>query len=218
MVKLDNQNKPHFDTFYSIEPEKRQRIIDVAMAEFADKGFKNASTNKIAAHAHIGKGMLFYYFRSKEELYDFICEYMIEYIKREFLSQFLGETGDFIERQRLMATVKRQAMIKEPPVFALFESIYRPANAEYAGKYIAELAQCREEFMRRLYGGVDYSLFREDVAPERAIRYIEWLLGGYTAEAERRLLAGELAVELDDMSEWEQYDIFIDDIKRLFYQ
>ncbi|MDR2043627.1 MAG: TetR/AcrR family transcriptional regulator [Clostridium sp.] len=70
-----------FDVFHSLEPEKQKRILDAALREFADKGFKRASTNA----ARIGKGMLFYYFGSKEELFDFLCEYTMEFARNTYL-------------------------------------------------------------------------------------------------------------------------------------
>ncbi|MGC4018669.1 MAG: TetR/AcrR family transcriptional regulator [Muricomes sp.] len=69
----------NFDAFHALEEEKQTRIINAALVEFSVKGYKRASTNVIAEKAQIGKGMLFYYFGSKEELFHFLCEYTIEF-------------------------------------------------------------------------------------------------------------------------------------------
>ena len=55
-------------TFHNVEPDKQQRIIEVAMKHFAEAGFKDASTNKMVKEAGIGKGMLFYRFRARRHL------------------------------------------------------------------------------------------------------------------------------------------------------
>lgn len=218
MVEISNQENIRLDTFYALEPQKRRRIIDAALKEFARKGYKHASTNRIAADAQIGKGMLFYYFGSKEELFDFLCEYAIEFIRREFLDKFMGETNDFIERQRLLSIAKQRAMDKEPLMFALFESFYQPLNAGYAAKYTELLMQYQEEFYRKVYEGVDYSLFRPDIVPQNAVQYITWLLEGYTAKIKRKLTDGDLKMDAVAEEEWTEYDAFLDDLKKMFYQ
>jgi len=49
-----------------IEPEKRDRILNAAIEEFASFPFEKASTNHIVAKAGISKGLLFHYFGSKQ--------------------------------------------------------------------------------------------------------------------------------------------------------
>ncbi len=54
------------------EREKRERIdtiLDAALEVFSEKGFYNARMEDIAEKAALGKGTLYYYFRTKEELY-----------------------------------------------------------------------------------------------------------------------------------------------------
>ncbi len=61
------------------EREKQQRInsiLDAALRVFAEKGFYSARMEDIAEKAEFGKGTLYYYFKTKEELY-------LELLKRE---------------------------------------------------------------------------------------------------------------------------------------
>ena len=211
-----------FDAFFALEPERQRRILDAALREFAEKGFKRASTNAIAEAAQIGKGMLFYYFGSKEELFDFLCEYCIEFFRREYLDRFLpkGEDdGDFIRRQQRLAELKRQAMGEIPLIFNMFESFYRPENAAHVKKYAEPLAEQRRQFISGLYEGLDLSLFREDLDPGRALRYITWLMDRYTAEIENKAKRGDFDAvdEASLAAEWVRYDQFTEDLRKLFY-
>jgi AcrR family transcriptional regulator len=52
--------------------DTKQRIIEAAIKEFAFKGFGGARMDTIAREAQINKAMLFYYFTSKENLYNTI--------------------------------------------------------------------------------------------------------------------------------------------------
>jgi TetR/AcrR family transcriptional regulator len=58
-----------------IDPEPspgdaRTRILDAALTEFSSKGLAGARTEAIAAAAGVNKALLYYYFKSKESLYD----------------------------------------------------------------------------------------------------------------------------------------------------
>ncbi len=52
------------------DPERTMaNIVEVAMAEFAEKGLAGARIDEIAAATHTSKRMIYYYFDSKEGLY-----------------------------------------------------------------------------------------------------------------------------------------------------
>jgi TetR/AcrR family transcriptional regulator len=46
-----------------------ERILAAAAAEFAERGFGGARVDRIARRARVNKAMLYYHFRSKQELY-----------------------------------------------------------------------------------------------------------------------------------------------------
>jgi len=54
--------------FEEIREEKKTLIMNVALEHFADKGFHATTISHIAKHAGISKGLLYNYFKSKEEL------------------------------------------------------------------------------------------------------------------------------------------------------
>jgi AcrR family transcriptional regulator len=56
----------------------RKEILDVAFAEFAEKGLTGANTDEIAARASVTKRLIFYYFKSKEQLFTAVLEMVYE--------------------------------------------------------------------------------------------------------------------------------------------
>lgn len=56
------------------EPINRERILRAAVAAFGEHGYEGASTNQICADAGISKGLLFHYFKSKENLFMEVLE------------------------------------------------------------------------------------------------------------------------------------------------
>ena len=62
----------------SIRDRNRQLILRAASEEFADKGFAAAKTSDIAAKAGVPKPNVYYYFKSKDNLYREVLESIIE--------------------------------------------------------------------------------------------------------------------------------------------
>lgn len=74
--------------------QRRKEIIDSAARLFATKGFQNTTVDDIARDCNISKGLVYNYFRSKEDVRDTIVQHMrdahIEMMHRiESLSQNL---------------------------------------------------------------------------------------------------------------------------------
>jgi len=220
VVNMNGLNSGRFDSFYALEPEKRQRILDAALDEFALKGFKLASTNTIAANAQIGKGMLFYYFGSKEELFNFLCEYTVEFARDRYIRQFKTETRDFLERYIKLTDIKRAAIREWPKVIAFFESFYHKENAEYFYKYIKDTQEIRESIIGSIYEDVDYSLFRSGIDGQTAMRYIKWLFDAYEKDVIERFKRSEVTTSKAAAmeAEWERFGSFTSDLRKLFYK
>jgi AcrR family transcriptional regulator len=54
--------------FEEMREEKKTLIMDVALEHFAKEGYHKTTINHIAKHAGISKGLMYNYFKSKEEL------------------------------------------------------------------------------------------------------------------------------------------------------
>jgi len=73
------------ETFFNLPEEKRQRIIDLALVEFAENDYDTASISRIVAQAGIAKGSFYQYFENKEDLYNYLLA-----LGAEAKAQFLG--------------------------------------------------------------------------------------------------------------------------------
>jgi len=65
--------------------EKREMIITAAGKVFGRHGFKETRMEKIAGEAGMGKSSLYYYFLSKEELFEAVVEREAEHLKNEII-------------------------------------------------------------------------------------------------------------------------------------
>ncbi|MBC7338085.1 MAG: helix-turn-helix transcriptional regulator, partial [Clostridia bacterium] len=71
---------------HDLPPDRREKLLEAAIREFAEKGYGGASTNAIVREAGISKGLLFHYFGSKKDLFlaalDRCLEVQMDYFLR----------------------------------------------------------------------------------------------------------------------------------------
>ena len=67
------------DTFHNLSQDKKQRIFQAAVKEFASRRFSEASINQIIKAAGIPRGSFYQYFTGKEDIF----AYMFQEILRE---------------------------------------------------------------------------------------------------------------------------------------
>jgi len=72
------------DQFEGIRKDKRKLILDSALIVFAKKGYHSASIANIANEAGISKGLIYNYFKSKEEILKETLYFGLEYMFRQF--------------------------------------------------------------------------------------------------------------------------------------
>lgn len=66
------------ETFFNLPEEKRRRITDLAVREFAAHSYSKASLSNIVARAGIAKGSMYQYFADKKDLYLYLVELATE--------------------------------------------------------------------------------------------------------------------------------------------
>jgi TetR/AcrR family transcriptional regulator len=84
-------------------PDTIQRIVATAEKIFAEKGVDGARTEAIAKAARVNKALLYYYFTSKEGLYRFTLQTLMDQMQKQFES---GMTGSSTPQDRLVSFVK----------------------------------------------------------------------------------------------------------------
>jgi AcrR family transcriptional regulator len=144
----------------------RQEILDIAFEEFAENGLAGANTDVIAARANITKRMIFYYFKSKEELFTTVLENA--YAKMRLAEEDLGLDAMTPEAAiRALARFTFDFDNADPQFVRLvmIENIHR-------GRHLARSLKAREmtlpiiEQIRRVLGrGVAEGVIRPGIDP-----------------------------------------------------
>ncbi|MCB8815532.1 TetR/AcrR family transcriptional regulator [Desulfosporosinus shakirovi] len=166
-----------YDNFENLNEEKKKKILDVCIHEFADKGYDKASTNSIIKEAGISKGILFHYFNNKKSLFFYMLDHCMQVMMGEFTKYPLTETKDIFQRFSELGVIKFKIAQKYPYIVKLFmEALASPPDdirSEIEQKYI----QASKEYMPTFFEDIDYSKFRNGVVPSKAIQIIILFLG-----------------------------------------
>ncbi|GEM_PF-151713 len=81
-------------TFFNLASDKRARIVELAIEEFATHSFSSASISRMVQKAGIAKGSFYQYFDDKRDLYQWLVVEHIASKKRAFLRDHAPDPDD----------------------------------------------------------------------------------------------------------------------------
>ncbi len=128
-----------------VSEERRSQIIDSAIQVFSRLGFANTRMDDVAAAAGLSKGLLYWYFKSKEEIITAIADLLFsaEFRKMENLSTEGQTARTGLERFLNIFLEDLQGMLKVAPVIYEFYALaFRNATVRkvmqaYLRRYVA---------------------------------------------------------------------------------
>lgn len=202
-----------YSKFYSLEQEKRERIINAALKEFAKNGYEKASTNGIIKEAEISKGSLFNYFNSKRELYLFLFDYVVEVIDKIYDEVDWNET-DIFKRMREIGLIKLKIMKKFPQAFDFLKTAAHEDAAEVKSEIDKIGKHLIESGLERGCKNIDFSKFRDDIDIQKTMNIINWTILSF-AEQQRDKVNSFGDIDMELLREWDDY---FDIMKRCFYK
>ena len=138
-------------TFRHLPPDKQERVLSAALAEFADQGYHQASLNRMVAQAGIAKGSLYQYFPNKEGMFAYIFRYALEMVRRTLttVKEETLEENFFVRLEKsLLAGV---AFSREHPrIFSLYLKIQFDKNVPFRDEFLAAVRRYAAEYFASL--------------------------------------------------------------------
>ncbi len=112
------------------QPEaSRSTILKAALAEFAEQGLAGARMDAIAAAAGVNKALLYYYFRSKDELYSAVLDEFFVRLQTR-IGRALDSGASASERILLYARAHFDSVAESPYYARLFQGEMMNAGRE----------------------------------------------------------------------------------------
>ena len=153
----------------------RDKILDVAEALFARRGFAGVGLREVAERVGLGKSSLFHHFKSKAELYLAVLRRVFDRID-ESVVPVLGASGTHAEQLVRTIDTLIDALAEHPTTArlllrGLFEDDDLPSEAEPA---LADVEAQIERILGRvlvlLRSGIEAGAFRRDAEPGQVLQ------------------------------------------------
>lgn len=206
MVKL-------YGKFEKLTADKKQKIIDACIEEFAQNSYDNASTNSIVKKAGISKGLLFHYFGSKQNLFLYVFDYILDHVMAMINQMMTDPSPDIFERIMNIGLIKLKVFYEHPQMYkVLINAIYGPDNLQK--EIQARQEKIYQASMPLFLEGVDTAKFRQDIDSNKAIELVFLALEGLNnkyLKMFKGLAAEAVLAEAENIIS--EYNEFIDILK-----
>lgn len=187
-------------TFFNLPEDKRARITECALDEFAARSYHRASLSRLVARAGIAKGSVYQYFDDKLDLYRWL---ITEEVPRRKAAHMLGQSeaappmGSLRGFLRFAVLSGVRFMLADPRLTQLGSAIVTPTDdPELRALYAEAVAIGHERFTQVLTGMVEAGQLRGDVDPSLIARVIASVLG----IGLRDIVLGQLGVDVFELT------------------
>lgn len=150
---------------------KRTHIIHAAARVFAAKGFSGTMMADIANHAGMGKGTLYEYFASKEDLFFAVFEWYARETEAAAKVSVSALGGSASERLTVLSESVMQSWLEMKDLFTLVMEFWAAsASSQMRKRFKGYFRQAYEDFRTLVAAlireGIQNGEFQEDVVPQ----------------------------------------------------
>ncbi|MCG8484276.1 MAG: TetR/AcrR family transcriptional regulator [Clostridia bacterium] len=196
-----------------INNEKVKRIINCALEEFSKNKFEKASTNNIVKAANVSRGLMYHYFKDKQELFEFLIDFSITIVVKEFKERFDWSDTDLLNRFKQVAEIKLELFFRYPYLIDFYvKAVDEALINELKNSERLKNAGIHKQFYME---NIDRSKFKDDIDVDKAINVIRLTLKKNNEENESRLKSGEV---LDTEEIFKEYNDYIEFFRKVFYK
>lgn len=158
-----------FDDQFKID--KKNRIIEAAVMVFAQKGYASATVADIAARAEIGKGTIYEYFASKEDLFFAVFEWFKMQTGAAVKVNIAHLGGSAAKRLQALSDSLMDMWAKIEDVFTLTMEFWAASSSsQMQDRFKESFRQMYQEFRSIVNSlireGIERGEFRPDINPE----------------------------------------------------
>ncbi|WP_029505106.1 TetR/AcrR family transcriptional regulator [Lachnoclostridium phytofermentans] len=190
------------EKFMELPEEKQLKVINAAMEVFAKNEYKHAVTDDIASKAGISKGLLFYYFKNKKNLYLHVFHYTMDVMRKQILDEKFQEIDDFFELLEY-ASYKKCAIIEKNPYLMDFTMKCIFGDKENVSPELQkDISKETGTIYSVYFKNINLNKFREDISPEYLTRMLTWMSEGYVLE---KKMQGKCLIIEDIMADFKRW-------------
>ncbi len=166
------RRKSVYSSFENLPEDKKNKIMDVCIEEFAIHGYQNASTNAIVKNADISKGVLFHYFGNKKNLYLYVIDFIMNYMLGNFPPMLSEKPEDVFEKIVSMSIKKLEIYYDNPKMYEVIVKAFTEPPIGLEKEINERHMKIYNENYSEFFKNLDTSKFRGDIDAQMAIELI----------------------------------------------
>lgn len=196
---------------------KIQQILNAGLREFSQRGYEEASTNRIAKAAGMSKALMFHYVKSKEELFSLLLDYCQKTIAEDYWTKLNWQEKDIFNRL-LHSYMLQIDLMKRNPWILDFTNVKIKTTSEMINQKVADLAKRQHSSCEKdLFEGIDETKFRTGLKVDRCKQLILWGNISFTNEILEEL-KNTNPEQIDYQDITDKLTQYLEDLKSVFYQ
>lgn len=122
-------NKPAFDR---ADPEKKQRVLEAGISEFANHGYERANINVIAKKAKISIGLMYKYFDTKEDLFITCMNEAIDILDSEIRKIVTNPEDKILVRAEKLLRVVQKTSREDATFIKIYQGVTELNSSQHA--------------------------------------------------------------------------------------
>ena len=163
-------------TFMNITQEKRDKILSVAVSEFAHNGFNNANINTIAKKAGVSVGSLYKYFDTKTDLFLTSVHYGITSLE-VIVDGIVNSQDDVMVKLEKLIRIAIEFSRRNKVLIKLYNEFTSESNSELAKKIAADMESITSQaYKQTIIEGQVAGEIRTDIDPGMAAFLVDNML------------------------------------------
>lgn len=155
--------------------EKVNRIVIAALEVFSNNDYEKASTNMIVKKAGIPRGVLYYYFKNKEELFEYLIYQTQEIFSVEIKKHVDLGDSDYLNRLKSIIMTKVITTSYLPYLAEFAEKVSKDSLTEEYRDYIRKTKKNLKYVMEQ---NIDFSVLKDDVDADMFKKTAYFSIGG----------------------------------------
>ncbi|MEG1494496.1 MAG: TetR/AcrR family transcriptional regulator [Gordonibacter sp.] len=191
-----------FEKFESLPEERREAIVGAAVETFGLSDYKGASTDAIARKAGISKGLLFFYFKNKRELYLYLMRHLMDVVTKVVVDERFYEIDDFFELFKYAANRKKDALSKMPYLLDFSIRAFYPEHKDVKDTMNGWTQAQIDLMFSTFFKNVRLDKFRDGVEPKKVVDMMIWMADGYLHQQRSMSRAIDIDALMVEFDEW----------------
>jgi AcrR family transcriptional regulator len=145
-----------------ISEERREQILEAAASVFSERGIHQARMDDVAAESGVSKGLLYWYFKSKDEIIVAIAERMFSR-EMDALSELAAQDGSALEQMREFVDLMVYDIERIRPLLPLLYEFFSMVMRKRATQEIMRtmIQQSFVDLKKIIQRGIDQEEFRQ---------------------------------------------------------